>query len=576
MSWGNFSLVVNSKFQPFSFERYIQPYQMYGEAYKEIEDQYGKLSAAANVWEEMANEQTDPYAYKMYKTYANDLEEKAGQLAREGLNASSRRDMLNMRARYSKEITPIEAAYRRREELAAEQRKASLNNPTMFYQRNASAMSLDDFIRNPSIDYGERYSGALLAQQVGQMAANLKTALTGKGKLKGIGLPYQYEQLLQYGYTPQQIQQAITNPQEGNPVLDTIVEQVLEASGMKNWASPEQLAQARAYANEGLYNAIGKTEFKNFTDSFSMQDELDKRRAVRAAQAQAQANSLAINRVPIFASRENINPAVADKMKKLSAYITKGIDGKMHLTQAGKIAYSFEKQQVDRLSKLDNPYAGAQPQQFPLYYALRDLGFGNMDINDQGKLDQAAERLSNYINTNSTSADATRYYAWQYRLPITESAQKNIKTSMQVAGRGGDNSLVEVKWDNKSKSYVPTGETLSFEDLLSNDYTVYDRQLSQVEEGPAQRTTLITNKDGETKRYLYPVGISPTNEDGISEALTTLTSIQDDLSRSDISDNDRWRLTRSYNDYINAIYNAESQLDLYNETSPQKFGPQGM
>lgn len=570
----NYSLVINSKFDPFSYQELVLPAIRATEAHQAIEEDYGELAIKANIWEEMANEQTDPYAYKMYKTYANDLEEKAGQLAREGLNASSRRDMLNMRARYSKEITPIEAAYKRREELAAEQRKASLSNPTMFYQRNASAMSLDDFIRNPSIDYGERYSGALLAQQVGQMAANLKAALTGKGKLKGIGLPYQYEQLLQYGYTPQQIQQAITNPQEGNPVLNTIVEQALEASGMKNWASPEQLAQARAYANEGLYNAIGKTDIKNYADSFSMQDELARRKEARIAQAQA--SSVAINRVPIYAGKENVDPAVADRMKNLSKYVTRGIDGKMHFTQAGKIAYSFERGQVDRLSKLDNPYANAQPQQFPLYYALRDLGYGKMDISDQSQLDAAAEKLSSYINTNSTSADATRYYAWQYRLPTTESAQKNIKNAIQVAGRGGDNSLKEVKWDNKSQSFVPTGETLSFEDLQSNDYTVYDRQLSQIGNGAAQRTTLITNKDGETKRYLYPVGISPTNEDGITEALTTLTSIQDDLSRDDISDNDRARLTRSYNNYLNAIYNAESQLDLYNETSPQQFGPQGM
>lgn len=107
----NYELVVNSKFQPFSFERYIQPYQIYGEAYKELENQYGELATKSNIWEEMANEQTDPYAYKMYKNYANDLKKQADQLAKEGLNASSRKGMLNMRARYAKEITPIEQAY---------------------------------------------------------------------------------------------------------------------------------------------------------------------------------------------------------------------------------------------------------------------------------------------------------------------------------------------------------------------------------------------------------------------------------------------------------------------------------
>ena len=119
----NYSLVVNSKFQPFSFDRYLQPYQIYGQNYKEIEEQYTDLSTKAGIWDGLANEQTDPYTYKMYKTYANDLENQASQLASEGLNAVSRKNMLNMRARYSKEIIPIEQAYNRKSKLAEEQRK---------------------------------------------------------------------------------------------------------------------------------------------------------------------------------------------------------------------------------------------------------------------------------------------------------------------------------------------------------------------------------------------------------------------------------------------------------------------
>ena len=113
----NFSLVVNSKFNPFSFERYIQPYQIYGQAYREVENTLGELDTKASIWEEMANEQTDPYAYKMYKTYSNDLEEQAGQLAREGLTPASRQNMLRMKQRYSSDIVPIEQAYKRRQEL---------------------------------------------------------------------------------------------------------------------------------------------------------------------------------------------------------------------------------------------------------------------------------------------------------------------------------------------------------------------------------------------------------------------------------------------------------------------------
>lgn len=278
----NYSLVLDTRFKPFSYQEMLAPVAAATQAHQALEEEYGNLATKASVWEEMANEQTDPYAYRMYKNYSNDLASKADQLLKYGLNPASRKDMLGMRARYSKEIVPIENAYKRREELAAEQRKARASNPTLFFQRDMASTSLDDFIRNPSLDYGANYSGALLAQQAGQIASNLKNVLTGRSKLKGIGLPYQYEQLIQYGYTPEQIQEAVTKPKEGNPILTAIVDQVLASSGMNRWATADQMIQARAYANQGLYNAIGKTDIKNFTDSYSMQNALEVAKERRA------------------------------------------------------------------------------------------------------------------------------------------------------------------------------------------------------------------------------------------------------------------------------------------------------
>lgn len=186
----NYSLVLDTKFKPFSYAEMLAPVAAATQAHQALEEEYGNLSAKADVWENMANEQSDPLAYKMYKGYSDDLRDRADTLLREGLNASSRKGMLDMRARYSKEIAPIEIAYKRREELAAEQRKAYAANPTLRYERYANAMSLDDFIKNPSIDYGRSYSGALLTQQVAQAAANYAKVLTREGKLKSLGLPY--------------------------------------------------------------------------------------------------------------------------------------------------------------------------------------------------------------------------------------------------------------------------------------------------------------------------------------------------------------------------------------------------
>lgn len=149
----NYSLVINSQFKPFSYQEMLAPTLMATQAHQELENKYGELATKANVWEEMANEQTDPYAYKMYKTYANDLEEQAGQLAREGLNAASRQNMLKMKQRYSRDIVPIEQAYKRRQELIDEQRKALMANPSLMYDADFSMTSLDDLISNPNLSY---------------------------------------------------------------------------------------------------------------------------------------------------------------------------------------------------------------------------------------------------------------------------------------------------------------------------------------------------------------------------------------------------------------------------------------
>ena len=258
----NYSLVINSKFQPFSFERYIQPYQMYGEAYKEVENALGELATKASVWEEMANEQTDPYAYKMYKSYADDLNAQADLLAKEGLNATSRRGMLNMRARYSKEITPIEQAYTLRQKQAEEQQKALLQDPTLMLSRRASTTSLDDYIRNPQLAY-EAYSGKLLTAQASQAAGALsKEMRSNPRKWRNILGDSYYETMMQKGFSSDAVLQAVQGNPEAARELTSIVEDAISSSGVRNWGDQATLDRAYDYARQGLWSAVGETQYQ--------------------------------------------------------------------------------------------------------------------------------------------------------------------------------------------------------------------------------------------------------------------------------------------------------------------------
>lgn len=275
----SYSLILNTKFNPFTYDELIKAPLMATQAHQNIEEAYGELATNASGWGEKANEQLDPYAYSLYKAFEEDLNNRADQLLKQGLNTSSRKEMLDMKSRYSKEIVPIETAYKRREELAAEQRKARGANPTMLYERDASKMSLDDFIRNPSLDYGAQYSGALLTQQVSTAASKLANEITtpeGRRRIRkmltenGKWLPYQYEVELQKGFTREDVDKAIRGDKDANPILTSIVDGVLQSSGINYWGDEQTKNLARYYANLGLYNAIGTKEFSNVTDSYGM------------------------------------------------------------------------------------------------------------------------------------------------------------------------------------------------------------------------------------------------------------------------------------------------------------------
>lgn len=319
----NYSLVINSQFKPFSYQEMLAPTLMATQAHQELENQYGELATKASVWEEMANEQTDPYAYKMYKTYANDLEEQAGQLAREGLNAASRRDMLNMRARYSKEITPIEQAYTARQKQAEQQQQALLQDPTLLLSRRASTTSLDDYIRNPQLAY-EAYSGKLITAQAASAASALAKEMQEKPrKWRSILGNSYYETMMQKGFSSQAVLQAIQDNPNAAPQLTKIVEDAINSSGVRDWGDQTTIARAIDYAKQGLWSAVGETQYQtldNWRAKMAEQEAMQKRAEKRAAAAkEAESNKYKVNPLPLRSEQE-----IDASNKKVQDYINKG------------------------------------------------------------------------------------------------------------------------------------------------------------------------------------------------------------------------------------------------------------
>lgn len=588
----NYSLVVNSKFQPFSFERYIQPYQMYGEAYKELENQYGELATKASVWEEMANAQTDPYAYKMYKTYANDLEEQAGQLAREGLNATSRRNMLNMRTRYSKEITPIEQAYTARQKQAEEQQKALLQDPTLMLSRKAATTSLDDYIRNPQLAY-ESYSGKLITAQAASAASALAKEMQEKPrKWRSILGNSYYETMMQKGFSSQAVLQAIQDNPNAAPQLTKIIEDTVDSSGVRNWGDQATIARAIDYAKQGLWSAVGETQYQtldNWRAKMAEQEAMQKRAEKRAAerQKQVQLNNLAINPLNIYSSRElsKDEKKYKNALEKYSQYFYKDANGRIKMTWKGWQEYNRKyygepasKVQVTpegttiRVASAEGRVNHSEFRKF-----MDSIGAKNINGWQPGNLGNV---WSKYV-TNSPAArtsmyDATRVTEYDY--PIAGTQQGDMKDAIMTAGRGL--SLKEVDYDSKSKKFKDTGEEITMEDLKSDKYKVTATRFS-----PYGTTVMIQDDKGDVRRYRMPAGINTTNEQNRDRAMSAANQWQQVVStgqytdaRGNVHQATPDEITYAQQQYAQAIQQAylfHSQLGVQNKTKEQEFNPYG-
>lgn len=273
----NFSFVSGAKFRPFSYQEMLQPLQAYTQEYNTIQEGMGELGTKADVFERMANEQTDPQAYAIYKQYSNDLAAQAESLAKQGLTPASRQGLIDMKRRYSSEIVPIEQAYKRRQELIDEQRKLQAQDSTLLFDRPASTLSLDELIANPALS-PQSYSGALLSKQVGTAAQNLaKEVRENPRKWRTILGNQYYETIMQKGFRPEEIMQAVQNNPEASPILQGIVEDAVASSGIRSWGDENILNRAYEYARQGLWNAVGETQYQTLSNKaydYAMQERL--------------------------------------------------------------------------------------------------------------------------------------------------------------------------------------------------------------------------------------------------------------------------------------------------------------
>lgn len=567
----NYSLTVNSTFNPYSLQELLPIYQANAQAQYQAEEAFSQLQMKADQWEKLANNAQDADVYSKYKSYSNQLKEAANDVLNNGINAASRRTLMNMRAQYASNIVPIEEAYNKRQQQSQLLWQARLQDPTLIAQ-DPSELGLSYYMQNPSYT-PQSYSGKLLTAQSAQAAQNLAKTLSSYGKGKPID-NYTNTFIQRHGLTRDDVQKYLNGDTTAtNKVLGAIYQQVYDSSQIGNWANENQKRQAASFIKQGMWSAIGQ-DTVNAMENFEARENYKFNQQLALLQAQQQqSNSIAVNEMPIYTPEEQ-NAADEIKKKYKQYFYTK--NGHTYLSQKGREEYErlYNGEEVTStpetggmpvVKKVKN-----RPSDFKVFLdslgAQKYLGKGkNWQPGNVGNL------WSKYVSTG-VRGDAKQYMEYDYALSPEQ--QKAYKNQIAAANIGRD-KIYAAKFDRKTGTWKKD-EDIDLADFLNEDnkWTVTNARF-----GAQGRTYIAKNKEGKIIRFVMPVGINPNVEENIDKKAKDAMDISailrsGKLKGKPLTDIQKAQLRQAYNNAIQQAYLFQSQLGVLNNTSTQDFAAQ--
>lgn len=578
----NYSLTVNSTFNPYSLQELLPIYQANAQAQYQAEEAFSQLQMKADQWEKLANNAQDADVYSKYKSYSNQLKEVANDVLNNGINTASRRNLMNMRAQYASNIIPIEEAYNKRQQQAQVLWQARLQDPTLIAQ-DPSELGLSYYMKNPTYT-PQSYSGKLLTAQSAQAAQNLAKTLSSYGNGKPID-KYTNTFVQRHGLTRDDVQKYLNGDTTAtNKVLGAIYQQVYDSSQIGNWANENQRRQAANFIKQGMWSAIGQDTVQAMENFEARENyKFNQQLALLQAQQQQQDRLSAVNEVPIYTPEEQKE---ADEMREKYKQYFYTKNGRTYLSQKGREAYN--EGEVHYTSNSENIKRGAvmgsdgrmydlkKDKQGRYYYteksdfkdflnslgAQKYLGKGNnWQPGNVGNL------WNKYIKTG-VRGDAKQYMEYDY--PLNSTQQEAYKT---LLGNAGD--LYEAKFDKKSGKWVK-GDKLDLEDFLNEDNKW---NITASRYGSSGRTYLATNKEGKKLRIISRNYINPNVEKNIDNLMIRNNKISNALRSGYMDGKKMTEADRAYyeQELKNNVQQAQwfqSQVGIQNTTSAQTYAPQ--
>lgn len=475
------AIIFGSKFKPFSYEEMLQPVASATNAQQQIEENYNTMSDKTNALDDIVGNNPDSKAYKLYQGYKEDLNAQAQKLIQEGITPSTRQGLMNIRSRYYGEIDPIYKAYNSLLEDSKFRKEQKARDNTIIFQNPNP--TIDDYLNNP-VPENNYYSGAMIAKQVADNASNLtKRILTDKEYGKSILGGQYYDYIKKFGYSPKVILDYLQK--NNNPILNEIVEQAVDNSGIKNWGDENAEKQARNFAQSGIWSAIGEDKSQVLSNK-----EYDYNLEMRKAKLQNQDNSNVQPQV-FYKNIPSVHKGIDnDNYDKELAFIETIKNNPSLLTKPTKVDNDYRQASSDATSVRNNniptnkkDYQNSQSSSNNYWDTYQSL---------KKKYNIQSDNINDLYNAVSVNKSKTLVYNNSYKLNITsdEYLTPNVKANaitLANSSKNGSTGIYDYK-NGKKGNEISLSE---IDEYLEKDNVSYIYK-------PKVGIIIVNNKTGKS------------------------------------------------------------------------------
>ena len=317
-------ITINSTFEPDDYKTMLEEAKDMTAQQQALEDKMTEQRTGMAALKQTAN---TPYARALLDQFETHLNNASDSLSRNGLSMQTRATAKDLIPLFSQTILPVSTAVAAKDAMVKAQENDIKEGKDTQFDRKANDISLDEFIKNPSLTYDSQNLDNITnnSAKVFENIKNVLRSSTGSRNWMNEFGNYYMTRFNQYGLKPAEIMKGILRDPNAPTEIKVALNNLYQAQKSYKWGNQFEDDRAWEAIARGMWFGLAKPEITDVKDEVGLD-------ALKAARAKAAKETVlpqeSLTRLYYDYTTDDKNKGVMNELGNLFDDIKMKSDGK--------------------------------------------------------------------------------------------------------------------------------------------------------------------------------------------------------------------------------------------------------